>query len=68
MRNEIEYEILVRQPVELVLNQVATDASSFRIEEDELNRATLTWVLKRLKSAGPMPEWLVSDLTRLEEI
>lgn len=61
MRNEIEYNLFVKQPVEHVMNQVEEDAKQFQITAEELNRAVLGWVLDRIK-AGDLPDWFLTDL------
>jgi hypothetical protein len=61
MRQPIEYELYVKQPVEAVMDQVEIDAQQFGITADELNRAVLNWVIERIQ-AGPVPEWFLSDL------
>lgn len=61
MRQEIEYQMWVKQPMELALAQLEQDAAHFNIDEEELNRAIFEWVMDRI-AAGPVPEWLVNGL------
>lgn len=66
MRNDMEYNLFVQQPVEQVMNQVAQDSKQFGIEDEELNRAVLNWVLDRLND-GPIPDWLFADLDKFKD-
>lgn len=67
MRNEVEYQMWVKQPVYGVMAQVELDAAQFDITAEELNRAVLSWVMERIQ-AGEVPEWFLKDMSTDEEI
>lgn len=61
MRNELEYNLFVKQPCDAVMEQVEQDAHAWGITSEELNRAVLNWVMGRIKQ-GEVPDWFLKDL------
>lgn len=61
MRSDIEYHMFVKQPVELVMEQVEKDVAQFGVTAEELNRAVLSWVLNRIQQ-GEVPDWFLKDM------
>jgi hypothetical protein len=67
VRPEIEYRIMVEQPVHGILNEVQGDVEQLAgVTNEEFLRAVYFWAMEKL-SSGPMPKWVMPDLDRLSQ-